>query len=667
MNYGNQFGFEPPAGPPQGSTGLAHPHAGVGPEGAPPRSANGAAAAAGPRTGEGSSLPLDVWAFSEVILRRWGWVVAGAALLALAGLAAGLKLWHNQYTVLVQLIRYESPNAPEVFPPRQTSPQTFAAVIKAPQVLEHVSALTHGAVSPDQLADGLRVIPERNSDMITVSLSQTSPRGLVDLANLYAEEAVRYTQQIQAQSAGEVNDYLQGQIAQLDTQIAALNEKLSAGKWYEWSDADPLVSTRPVSAERLQERLAVAQEQLADLLGHWREAHPLVLEQRAKIASLEKQLADLEGKAATNSPSGARGTGTGAGSDTRTGKVRELAHKSDYEDLRAQLQALETGRMTLAGRQGAAQVFVDHPPGYYRLYAPALAKDVLVHKRLVKVVFLGVFGGLMGAVAVTGVVLLVEVFDNRVKTVADVARVTRLPLIAALGDLDRMDSAARAGWAFRAWIALQHRLSPSPNHGLICGIISSRPSEGRSAWVSLLAQAASQRGFRVLTIATRPSPAHAETAEQPEEPAHGAAAGPGASQALTTNVLTSPAEITQKLVGPDPQPHIHIPLPGWVWNLERRQQWQAALNHWRKINNLVILVELPPACVPEAMLLAENLPNLLWLADSGSSEAGETRVQLETLRHARCNLVGALLNRESAPSIANRFPRWFVGVDGYAN
>jgi len=31
---------------------------------------------------------------------------------------------------------------------------------------------------------------------------------------------------------------------------------------------------------------------------------------------------------------------------------------------------------------------------------------------------------------------------------------------------------------------------------------------------------------------------------------------------------------------------------------------------------------------------------------------------LETLRHARCNLVGAVLNRESAPSIKKFFPRW---------
>jgi Mrp family chromosome partitioning ATPase len=61
---------------------------------------------------------------------------------------------------------------------------------------------------------------------------------------------------------------------------------------------------------------------------------------------------------------------------------------------------------------------------------------------------------------------------------------------------------------------------------------------------------------------------------------------------------------------------------------------------------MVLLVELPPASVPEAVLLAENLPQLIWLVDSGKPRARATREQLETLRHAKCRLVGAVLNHE---------------------
>jgi protein involved in polysaccharide export with SLBB domain len=213
---------------------------------------------------------------------------------------------------------------------------------------------------------------------------------------------------------------------------------------------------------------------------------------------------------------------------------------------------------------------------------------------------------------------------------------------------------------------------------LVCGITSATPGEGRSTWIRLLAEAASLSGFRVLTVATRPSPQDTESLEEIQEQVHQMSLpegdlppsqaqvrmhGNGESTAVAKNVLLSPAEVTEKLTGPNSQPVVHIPLPGWVWNLERRKQWREALNHWRKIDNLVILVELPPASVPESILLGSNLPNLIWLSESGASHAAETKAHLQTLRDARCNLVGAVLNRDTGKSIKRRFSRW-IGCFG---
>jgi hypothetical protein len=119
---------------------------------------------------------------------------------------------------------------------------------------------------------------------------------------------------------------------------------------------------------------------------------------------------------------------------------------------------------------------------------------------------------------------------------------------------------------------------------------------------------------------------------------------------FSPSALAFPAEVTQKFKGTD-LPAAHIPLPGWVWSLERRRQWQMALAHWRAIDNLVLLVELPPACVPEAVLLAESLPQLLWLVDSGRPGIRETKEHLEMMRHAKCQFVGAVLNHEPEPII----------------
>src|SRR5688572_24926169 len=142
---------------------------------------------------------------------------------------------------------------------------------------------------------------------------------------------------------------------------------------------------------------------------------------------------------------------------------------------------------------------------------------------------------------------------------------------------------------------------------------------------------------------------------------NGSPFGDEPSMAVANNVLSTPAAVTEKLTGDNPQPLVHIPLPGWVWNLERRKQWQAALQQWRSIENVVILVELPPAADPEAVLLAENIPNVIWLSDGSKADATDSREQLQTLRDARCNLVGAVMNRTSSPKMRKRFSRW-VGV-----
>src|SRR5207249_3774540 len=97
-------------------------------------------------------------------------------------------------------------------------------------------------------------------------------------------------------------------------------------------------------------------------------------------------------------------------------------------------------------------------------------------------------------------------------------------------------------------------------------------------WISLLAEAASLTGFRVLTIATKPSGNQFEEGNgqledngEPGQIADGRVepqqtAENNHSAVATTNVLASPMQVTEKLTGPNSQPMVHIPLPGWVWN-----------------------------------------------------------------------------------------------------
>jgi Mrp family chromosome partitioning ATPase len=236
------------------------------------------------------------------------------------------------------------------------------------------------------------------------------------------------------------------------------------------------------------------------------------------------------------------------------------------------------------------------------------------------------------------VVIGAEAVDGRLKTVADVERVTGLPVLASVGDLKSMSPAEQEAWAFRTWTAIAGQLNSSPNRGMVCGFISSSSGEGCSTWVNLLVNAANKRGLRAGVMAARnvgPVGTESDSSEQVQT-----TDGSGTLLPAAVNVAA------EGLMAPV---RAHIPLPGSVWSLEHRKEWQNTLGRWRNMENLVVLVDLPPASVSEAVLLAENIPQVIWLADSGKARARATREQLKTLRHAKCRVVGAVLNHEPKP------------------
>jgi protein involved in polysaccharide export with SLBB domain/capsular polysaccharide biosynthesis protein len=612
--------------------------------------------------------PINAWCVAEILMHRWYWLLLSGC--ALAGLAAAAGLWHwkKTYTAVAQLMRYEPIATGDFLKPQPVTQDTFANLMKSPDLLKRVAAQFNPPVSQEMLSKSVLIKTDPDSDVVKVGVKGMNPQAIVDAANLYAHEAVLYSLDLQRHEAERVyKDYLKQEVTHMDAQLKSLEDEFKqmpqspflAGKLRQVSGAVTNLArelqspVRPsASATRINEKLQAAMDKLGEYNRLYTDAHPLVQQQRSYVEDLQHQLA----QAASNPQPSTQG-GYDVPLSSGPGAVNP-----EYDIIRGKLQALDNSRQVLADREQEAQAFAANPPGNVRFFSPATLQDVRPDRRWLKVTLISIIGGLFGMAFAGACVFLAEIMDNRLKTVEDVQRVTKLPVIATLGDLNGRKATVREKWAFRTWTMLQGRLSPSANHGLICGITSSQKGEGRTTWIHLLAEAAGMAGFRVLTIATRQPGEGADGTPQIENSSEVEDDHPVAKDLLTINALARPAEVTERLDGPNPQPSVHIPLPGWVWNLERRKQWQEALAEWRKVDNLVILVELPPASIPEAVLLGENIPNLVWLTGSGQADAAETRAQLETLRHARCHLVGAVLNREPGGTLKNRFPRWMSCV-----
>jgi protein involved in polysaccharide export with SLBB domain/capsular polysaccharide biosynthesis protein len=616
--------------------------------------------------GHANGSPINFWLVVDTLVRRWIWLSFGGFICASAFLLLGLHLVKPKFTASAQLLRYESPAAKDLFQGAPMSVETFAGLIKSPELLRRVGTNVTPAIPPEQLIKHIKIDPQADSDILKVLLAASNARQAVELLSAYQDNALAFTKEYQAQMARAVaNDYFKKQLEKMDVDITALEDAFRGSPASsEITNRVNAINSALANSRRasplvsmLTERLNRAMGELTELSSKFYEIHPQVRAKQAEIDSLKSQIAS----ASTNiSASGYVISGVGGGSSENT-------LSPELEIMRTKLLSVQQERIKLASKLTEAESLATEPPGMVEVLAPASMKTVQGNWRRLKIGIFSAFGGFLGIGGSLMLILLVEFTDKRLRTAADVERVTGLQVLTSLGNLHRMPPEKRSLWAFRTWTMLQGRLSRSANHGLVCGVTSCTEGEGRSTWINLLAQAASLTGFRVLTIATKPSPTHFEcpdeTVEPVEFPDHEAAVSNGNhSQAIATNVLASPAAVTEQLTGPRSQPVVHIPLPGWVWNLERRKEWREALNHWRRIDNLVILVELPPASVAEAVLLGSNLPNLIWLTDCGRADAGETRAQLQTLRHARCNLVGAVLNRDSSPSLRKRFPRWLGAI-----
>lgn len=599
------------------------------------------------------------WQLAVAASRHWVWILLAVGVSVIAGLALGRKIWATSYTATAQIVRYDTPD-PRLFQPRNINPATLVGMVNSAEVRTRAGARFTPKLTPQQVASRVSVSPVPTTDLVNVSVSGANAVAATAQANIYAEEAVQFTREMQARDARDAASYLQHQLTGVDQEIATLNQRLQ-----EIGDLPAIPAATLTAPGAVQTRLENARLELSDLQSRYTDRHPLVQMQVARVTALEQQAAGQSAAAATPPVAPATTTATVA---------RPAAGEIDL--LRDKARALETQRRDIATRLGVTRQLADNPPGHYQVFSPAAADRATLNDPGVKIGLFAAFLGLCGFIVGLLGGVTDEALDRRLRTPEDVRRVTQLPLLGRLGKVDKMSADERATWAFRTWTALQSRLSATPNQGLVCGVTSSSAGEGRSTWIKLLADAATKCGFRVVIITTRgpnDTPDAARRVEGRPAAAESVSAvrlrtGRGEPKSaepvlvqestLSDRLLSDPEEAADQLFADEGTSIVHIPLPGWVWNLEHRKEWLASLNAWGSQENVVVLAELPPASSPEAVLLAQNLPNVVWLSDATCADALETRRQIETLRLAKCNLVGAVMNRSQETYLNERFARW---------
>ncbi|HKS36489.1 MAG TPA: hypothetical protein VJW76_04825 [Verrucomicrobiae bacterium] len=174
-------------------------------------------------------LLFDPWRLAGVLRKHWRWLVGGGGGLALLGFIMGWVASDTSYLASATLIRQDGTNGfpaaelGDVFRSKPLSDKAFRNFLRSPELRERVSQKSWRQVSANDLADRVRLSSEGNVEFVTVTLAGTNPQSAVDLANLFASEAVQMTKEMQAADLKVVVEHWQRRLK--ETEQAAKEEK----------------------------------------------------------------------------------------------------------------------------------------------------------------------------------------------------------------------------------------------------------------------------------------------------------------------------------------------------------------------------------------------------------------------------------------------------------
>lgn len=627
-------------------------------------------------------LPFDPLRMVDAIYRyRWLSLVAGAALAILLGLFVGMRLT-THHTAGAQLIKLAPQNSlrqsegGDPYTPHEVTIPNMVAIMWSGPVIDGAAKRLEGRMDARTLRAGLTVKPERNTDIIHVSVNSDADRDTALAAlDAYLAEALDFTRHLQQHDAESMTSLLADRIAKAEEEIAAYDRELLDYSTRE-NVVDPDKQTDALLGEianqnlryqgirlehetldlRIAEienelskvspiaaKLQQAREELATLRLRYTDEHPVLANALAAVAALE---AEVEKESREPRPVGPPRPGENsiAGSlyldlvklrgeknalaeqleklveiqGQLASKAETLPRKSlDIANIRARKNAAETSRDLLAARLREASLVEERADGAYRVLYQAGLDDVAVSTPSHKVAVASAAGLFGGAGLVAFLAAISVLLDRRVGSAGDLRRVTGLPIVGQAHGGVLSDLVKKKDWAFTTWTSLVPKLRRrDPAAGIVCGLVSTRPG----ALAPLLAEGAARRGASVLLLTAEAGDDILELDEAME-----------GEDDLLDHLSRRPEQVLR----------FHL-SEKWLVDSASRARLIEAMDRWSREARLVLMIELVRPADPATLLLAEKLPNLLWIS-KGKDEAAPLAECVRLYRTAGCSLSGAIL------------------------
>lgn len=542
----------------------------------------------------------------------------------------------------------------------------------------------------DALLSMVSVQPVLNSKLVDVAVDTPDPQLSARIANAYAEQYIRSNLDRRMAASGYAKQYLEQRLQQLKLrledsdkllvafaqkhdivnisdkqslvgqQLEQLNAALAQAeqdrykaeaRWRQIRSApadqvaqllgDPVI-------QKLQQSYAADQARYQDQLRIYKPAFPAMLQLRAKLDEMQKQIAGrsavLRG-AVHGTYQAARARETLL--RQRVGNLRQQVLDLEQRSIRYNIlkREVDTNRQLyeailqrykeigVAGGVGINNISVvdraEPPLGRYRPRAKLnLAIGML----------LGLFAGIAAA-------LLLDHLDDTVHVATDAEQKLGLPVLGIVplvrtGTPEAAMRDPRSGLAesYRsARTALQFATSDGVPRTLL--VTSTRPGEGKSTSVLALAQSFAQMGRHVLLVdADLRNPAQHNLGTLDN------------SRGLS-NVLAGALAWREAVIAGEAGAHDLIacgPLPPNPAELLAGPRLATLLEEARRDYDLVILDSPPVLGLADALVLGHLADGMLLVIEAGGPRVDHVRDALKRLRASRTRVIGALLTKLDA-------------------
>lgn len=458
-------------------------------------------------------LPFDPRRVLGGVLARWYWLIAGALAGALLALGVGLFRSATRYEVSLRLLRRDVPigfragEFGDAFKPRPINMATLVGTALSDNVLARVAGKSSPPVALGLLRLSVAAKELKNTDFVELTLSGYDSReDTVALANLWAQEIVQFSREMQTRESREVRVYVQQQIEQAEAEIRRLSVEMTdlaqkhgvvdVDRQIEAylrtiGELDLRIETARSGLFATEKRLRSLETELAWLLPVRERITQMSRDLDAAIAAhgegsrvvddLRGQMAKLQAEAKRQqknefSPTAASASMMGSTlfmqlmevraqreallrqqpelerlrDEARRGLAAMPEKSSKFSQLQQRRAALEAPRRMLTARLREAQHFEENAPGYLQVFSAASPGAVSVRQRWLKLTVFAAAGLIGGLFLGLGAAVGAELIDSRLRTAAEARRLYQSPVWTALGARDR-----KADWVLaveRLWL-----------------------------------------------------------------------------------------------------------------------------------------------------------------------------------------------------------------------